>query len=128
MTTNARSFSAVLQDITANVQDIVRLEVRLAKTEVREEVGKATSAATFLGVGAACGLLGAAFTLLAAVYGLALVLPLWAAALVVGVVLVLVAAVTVRMGLARWRRVDPVPDRTIRNVKEQIAWSKQQLK
>lgn len=128
MTTNTRSFAEVLQDITANVQDIVRLEVRLARTEVREEVGKAASAGTMLGVGAACGLFGVLFTLLAAVYGLALVLPLWASALIVGGVLVVTAAVTARIGLARWRSVDPVPDKTIRNVKEQIAWSKQQLR
>ena len=33
-----RSFSDVLQDIIGNVQEMVRSEVRLAKTEIREQV------------------------------------------------------------------------------------------
>jgi len=128
MTTNPRSFTAVLHDITSDIRDIVRLEVRLARTEVRDEAGKAAAAGAMLGVGAACGLFGLLFTLLAAVYGLALVLPLWAAALLVGMVLAVAAAVMVRLGLARWRRVDPVPDKTIRSVKEQVGWAKPQLR
>ncbi len=35
-----RPFSAVLKDIVGNLQDIVRSEIRLAKTEVQEEVAK----------------------------------------------------------------------------------------
>ena len=52
MTSAERTISTVLQDIIANVQDIVRSEVRLAKTEVQEELGKARSAGLLLGIGA----------------------------------------------------------------------------
>ena len=44
MSAGDRSISVVLQDIVRNIQDIVRSEVRLAKTELREEVAKARSA------------------------------------------------------------------------------------
>jgi hypothetical protein len=37
---NERSITDVLQDILGNVQAIIRSEVRLAKTEVAEEVRK----------------------------------------------------------------------------------------
>jgi uncharacterized membrane protein YqjE len=40
-----RSLSDVLQDILRNVQEMVRSEVRLAKTEIREEAVKAKSSA-----------------------------------------------------------------------------------
>jgi hypothetical protein len=39
----------VIQDILRNVQEIVRAEVRLAKTEMQEEAGKAKSSAMLLG-------------------------------------------------------------------------------
>jgi hypothetical protein len=40
MAAGDRSLSDVLQDIIRNVQEIVRSEVRLAKTEIREEAAK----------------------------------------------------------------------------------------
>ena len=43
-----RSIGDVLKDILEDVQQIVRAEVRLARAEVREEFGKAKSAALFL--------------------------------------------------------------------------------
>jgi hypothetical protein len=40
MAVHDRSFADVFQDILHNVQEIVRSEVRLAKTEIREEAVK----------------------------------------------------------------------------------------
>ncbi len=80
-----RSFTEVLQDIVGNIQTIVRAEVRLARTEVAEEVHKAKPAGLAIAGGAVLGLCAVVFLLLAAVYGLSLVMPNWAAALIVGV-------------------------------------------
>ena len=44
MPANERSFADVFQDIVRNIQEIVRSEVRLAKTEIRDEAAKAKSA------------------------------------------------------------------------------------
>ena len=46
-----RSLSDVFEDIIRNVQEIVRSEVRLAKTELRQEAVKAKSSGILLGVG-----------------------------------------------------------------------------
>lgn len=128
MTTNVRPFSVMFHDIMGHIQEIVRLELRLARTEVREECGKAATASAVFGVGAVSALCGVLFVLLAAVYGLALVIPRRGAALIVGIVLVLAGVVMVRVGVARWAQVDPVPAKTIGNVKEQIEWSKRRLR
>ena len=50
-----RSFSDVLESIVGNVQTIIRSEIQLAKTEVKEETAKAARAAGILAAG---GLLG----------------------------------------------------------------------
>ena len=47
-----RSIADVVQDIIRNVQEMLRSEVRLAKTEIRDEAGKAKSAGVMLGGGA----------------------------------------------------------------------------
>jgi putative superfamily III holin-X len=83
MPPSERSVSEVLQDIVGNIQDIVRSEVRLAKTEVGEELTKAKAASLAIGGGALSGIFSASFLLLAIVYALSRVVPDWAAALIV---------------------------------------------
>jgi cytochrome c biogenesis protein CcdA len=128
MATGDRSISEILQDVLRNLQEIVRSEVRLAKTEIREEVIKARSAALFMAVGALCGIFTVFFLLLAAVYALTLVVPNWAAALIVTAVLVAAAAMTMIAGIKQLKRVHPAPEKTVETMKENVAWAKQQVK
>lgn len=123
-----RSFADVLQDIVRNIQEIVRSEVRLAKAEISEEARKAKPAGVSIAAGAVLGLCAIVFGLLAAVYGLSTVMPNWAAALAVSMASGVVAALSTRAGLRQLTRIDPTPDKTIRSLKENLEWSKQQLK
>lgn len=124
MPTADRPLSALLHDIFGNVQDIVRSEMRLAKTELTEELGKSRAAAMLLGAGALLLTLSLVFVLLAVVYALSTVLAAWAAALIVGAAVGLVAAVCVSAGLKRFRSVRAVP-RTTASLKENVEWAKQ---
>jgi uncharacterized membrane protein YqjE len=126
--TSDRSFADVLHDIVGNIQEIVRSEVRLARAEISEEGRKAKPAGLAIAAGAVFGVCAIVFGLLAAVYGLTTVMPNWAAALAVSVASSLVAALAIRAGLIQLRRIDPTPDKTIRSLKENVEWSKQQLK
>jgi len=65
-----RSLADVFQDIVANVQDIVRSELRLASVEIRQELVKAARAGKVAAAGGVLALFALAFLLLAAVYGL----------------------------------------------------------
>lgn len=122
-----RSFSDVFQDIVHNFQDILRAEVRLAKTEVREELKKARSAAIFFGVGAVSAVFGVLFLLLATVYGLSNFVPDWAAALIVAIALGICAGLAVFKGMKASRQVHGAP-KTTQSLKENLEWAKQQIK
>src|SRR3954454_22840574 len=111
MATSERSISEVLQDIVGNIQDIIRSEVRLAKTEVREEAAKAQSAGLLLGGGALAGLFASFFLLYALMYGLNRIMPDWCAALVVAVITGIAAAVTLSAGKKRLKLIHPAPER-----------------
>ncbi len=128
MATSDRSIAEVLQDILRNLQEIIRSEVRLAKTEVRDEALKAKAAGILLGAGGVCGIFAVFFLLLAIVCALAIVLPYWASALIVAAALAIGAAIVLNAGLQQFKRVHPVPDKTIENVKENVEWAKQQTK
>ena len=123
-----RSMADVLKDIIGNVQEIVRGEVRLAKTEAKAEAAKALTSARLILVGATVGLFAVGYVLLAVVYALALAMPAWAAAASVGIVLAVVASLTISAGMNKWKSVHPVPEKTVETIKENLQWMKNQTK
>lgn len=122
-----RSIADVLKDIVANVQHIIRAEVRLAKVEVRDELVKMKRGVVFFAVAGMLGTLAVGVLLLAAVYALSLVLPPWAAALVVAVVTGVIAAICVGTGMKSLKQVT-LPPKTVATIQENIQWAKTQTK
>jgi len=127
MSATDRSIGAVLTDVVADVQQIVRAEVRLARAEFREELGKARRGATFLVAAGVIAALGLGVMLLAAVYALATVWPPWAAALTVAAVSLAVGGALAASGLSQLKSVTWTPDRTASSVKENIQWVKTRI-
>jgi len=127
MALGTRPISEVLQDIVGNIQDIVRAEVRLAKTEVSEEFVKARSAGVLCGAGVVLAIFSAIFLLLAIVYALSLVIPEWAASLIVAAAVGLVAILTLRLGIKRFQNIQAAP-KTAASLKENVEWAKQLTK
>src|SRR4051794_15501823 len=102
---NNRSIADVLQDILVNVQTIIRSEVRLAKTEVTEEVSKAGRAAGMMGGGLVGGLFTVWLLLLTSLFALSTVMPFWGAALVLLVIMAVVTAILLTAGKKRFKTV-----------------------
>jgi uncharacterized membrane protein YqjE len=116
----------VVKDIIANVQEMVRSEVRLARAEMREEVSHAIGAAKLIGIGAGLALLGAAFLLVTVTLLLALIMPAWLATLIMGAVLGIAGFIALQKGRAQFSV--PKPTKTIENVKENVEWMKNQTR
>jgi uncharacterized membrane protein YqjE len=123
-----RSAPELLQNIVNNLQEIIRSEFWLAKTELRDEAGKAAKPAAAFGTGLALSFYGIGFLLLAAVYGLSTIMAGWIAALFVGAVLTVIAIATLVSSGKKLKRIHVTPDKTIRNVEENVQWAKQQVK
>ena len=123
-----RSVPEVLQDIVRNVQEIIRSEFLLAKTEIKEEAQDAAKPAATFGAGLALGFYGIGFLLLAAVYGLSTVMAEWLAALIVGAVLSAIALTLVTSGSKRLKGVKKRPEKTIQSLEENVQWAKHPTK
>jgi uncharacterized membrane protein YqjE len=123
---NDRPMAEVLKDIISNVQDMVRSEVRLAKAEFREEANKTISGTKKVAIGAGAGLFALGFILVSIAQLLSMVMPEWAATLLIGVVLGVAAAVL--LAKARSEIKMPKPEKTIENVKENVEWMKSQTR
>jgi VIT1/CCC1 family predicted Fe2+/Mn2+ transporter len=127
-TYNERSLPEVLQGIVGNIEEIIRSEVQLAKTEVKDELSKASRPAGMMGAGFVLSLYAGGFMLLAAVYGLTYVMAAWMAALIVGVVLAIAATLFISVGKKNLKLVNAVPQRTAETMRENMEWAKKQIR
>jgi hypothetical protein len=55
-------------------------------------------------------------------------MPMWAATLVVALAMAAAAAVLIKGGMDRIKRIQPIPERTVESVKENLEWMKQPTK
>jgi len=108
--------------------DVIRGEVRLAKAEMGEKVSQASKSGVLFGGAALCGVMGFAALVFAAIWGLSLFVPTWAAALIVGVFLLCIAGAMFIGGRAKLKEVTPVPERTVQTIKDDVEWAKHPTK
>ncbi|SDC28896.1 Putative Holin-X, holin superfamily III [Streptomyces prasinopilosus] len=115
------SVGELVGQATEQVSRLVRQEVALAKVELAEKGRRAGRGGGMLGAAGAfayAGLLATAFTVGAA---LSLVLPVWAAALIVTAVLFVVAAVLAALGRAELKKATPAaPEQALDSVKADV--------
>jgi len=123
-----RSVPEVLQDIVGNFQEIIRSELRLATTELKEEASRAAKPVATFGMGLVFGFYGIGFLLLSSVYGLSTVMAGWLAALLVGTILAVVAMALMSSSGKKLKRANPAPDKTIRSLEENVQWAKHPIK
>lgn len=122
-----RSVHDVLYDIVGNIQDIFRSEVQLAKTEMQDQVAAAVTPAATLGVGLVLAIHALGLLLLALVYAVATVVPMWSAALLVSAATAIVAVLFIRLGSKRLKHVSVTPEKTIASLKETMQWVKKPI-
>ena len=123
-----RSVTGLLSDLAAETTQLIRQELELLKEELSEKAGRAAQGAGAIGAGALIAYSGWFFLLLAAVLGLATVLPGWLAALIVGVVVVAIGAVLTLLGKRRLAAGSLVPQRSLRSLREDEAWLLERLR
>lgn len=122
------SLGATLSSIIENLQNIVRGEVQLAKTELKEEASTMGKGAGMIGAGVFFGLVGFIFLMLALTYLLNKALEMWISAGIVGLGLAVIAAILAMVGKNRLNEANLVPEKTIQSVKEDQEWASRQMK
>lgn len=105
---------------------LVRQEVQLAKIELAAELRQASKAGGMFGGAAGAAYMAVLLLSFAAVWGLAEVMPVGLAFLIVGALYALVAAVLAFTGKKTAERIDPVPRQTIQTLEEDAQWAKEQ--
>lgn len=126
--TDDRSLGELLGDLARDTGLLVRNEVALAKAEMSQKASHVGKQAGIIGVGGALAYAG----LLAIVAGLIVLLdiwlPLWGAALLVGIILAAVGGAIAMSGVNGLKKENLAPQQTIETLKEDAEWAKQQTR
>jgi hypothetical protein len=116
------TLGALVHDLSEQTSQLVRSEVQLAKAELTQ---KGKEAGLGIGLFSAAGLLaffGAAVLITTAILALALALPAWASALIIGVLLLAAAGIAAVMGKNKVAEASPPkPERAMEGMREVIA-------
>src|SRR5215211_1235830 len=121
------SVGSLLSGLIQDLQELVRGEFKLAKTELREDVSVAGRGLGSIAAGALVGVTGFIFLMLGVTYLLNKELEMWLSAAIVGAVLAIIAAVLVSVGRKKLSASNFKPEQTIETLKEDREWAKQQM-
>ena len=122
-----RSLGDLFSALASETSTLVKQEVALAQVELTNKAAVVGKNVGFLAVGGAVGY-AAFLTLLAAiVVGLSYIIPLWAAALVVSIIVGITAYFLVNSALAELKKTELAPRETVESIKEDAQWLRDQV-
>jgi hypothetical protein len=126
------SMTGLLRGIINDIGDLIRQEIRFARSEIKSDARKVLRAGAALALGAGVAGLGVvlvAFMLVHLIHTLSLPagtaepgIPLWGCFGIVAAVFLAVGGLMVFMGVKGFQNVNPLPDETANNVKENVEW------
>lgn len=121
-----RSVGEIVSDVSQNLSTLIRQEMDLAKTEMKQEVAKAGKGAGLLGGAGLSGYFVLLFLSVALFYALDEVIPDWASALIVAALWGIVAAVLALTGRKAIKETNPQLPETQQTLKEDAQWARAQ--
>ncbi|CAA9539337.1 MAG: hypothetical protein AVDCRST_MAG73-1750 [uncultured Thermomicrobiales bacterium] len=120
-------YGSLITGVIKDMQDLLRAEVQLAKTELKEDASGIGKGVAFVAGGALVGLVAFIFLMLAATYLLDRWVDRWIAAGIVGLILATIAAIVASTGKKHLSAATLKPEQTIETLKEDQQWAKQQI-
>jgi len=127
MTKEEPSLGDLFSNLTAETAALVRQEAALAQVELTNKATAVGKDVGYLVVGGAVGYAALLVLLAAVVMILANVVPMWASALIVAVIVGAVAFFLISSALTALRKIELTPRETVESIKEDAKWLKDQV-
>ncbi|MPZ67204.1 MAG: phage holin family protein [Pseudonocardiaceae bacterium] len=123
------STAELLDRLSKQVSEVVRDEMALATAELKRKGAKTGLGAGLSGAGGLLALFGIGALVLAAIAGFAVILPAWAASLIVGVLLLVVAGVLTMAGIGQVKKAGPLmPEQAVDSTKRDVETVKESVR
>ena len=124
--TDDRSLAELARRLSWQTTELARHEVELAKAELRVKGKRAGIGGSMFGGAGAFGVYALGALTAAIIAGIAEVLPVWAAALIVAVLYGAIAGILALRGRSKVQQATPpLPEQTVQSVKEDVRYTKQ---
>ena len=114
------SIGELMSQLSAQSSRLVRDEMKLAQKELQQSIKHAGIGAGLISAAGLLAVLGLMTLIAAAVAALALVLPVWAAAVIVAVVLFIAAGIAALLSRKQAAEVTPLAAESVESVKADI--------
>jgi hypothetical protein len=128
LTHEERPLSELLRDLLQEVKLLIRQEMQLLKIEMSQKASQAGKNVIALALGGALAYAGLLILLVAATLGLALVMPGWASALIIGLMVVGVGIALLQKGIRGFKKLNPLPKKTLNSLRGTKRWATQPIK
>jgi hypothetical protein len=118
------SIGSLISGLLGDIRDLLAAELKVARTEIGEDIQKTKGALTALGIGLVILAISVGLLLLMVVHLLHAItnLPLWASYGIVGVVVAAVGIGLLIVAKNKGQGVDFAPEQTVAAVKEDVGW------
>jgi uncharacterized membrane protein YqjE len=116
------SIGELLAGLANDVQQLIRGEIALGRAELDEKLHRVLRSAIWLLGGALLGFAGLVLLLegVAGILAISIPIPAWAAALIVGAVIILIGVALAWSGMAAVSLKNLAPDRTVENLQKDV--------
>jgi hypothetical protein len=126
------SMTSLLRGIINDLGDLIRQEIRFARTEMKSEVRKTTRVCAVLALGVGIASLGVVLVAFMSVHLIHTLsspagtdtasIPLWGCYGIVAAVFLVVGGGLGFVGYQSLQKLNPLPDQTAQSVKENVEW------
>jgi hypothetical protein len=121
------SMGRLFSDLAADLSELTRKEIQLARTETMEKVSHASNAVISMAAGGLIAYAGLLALMVAAGLGLATFMPYWLSAVVVGGIAVIIGLIMLQSGRSTLQNTSITPEKTVDTLKENAAWVKEKI-
>jgi uncharacterized membrane protein YqjE len=123
-----KSTAELVHDLTSQFSHLARTEIRLAVREVQDKAKHAGIGAASIGAAGVLALYGGGVVIAGLVMLLAMAVPAWVAAMIVGAVLLAGAAVAALVARGQLRKGSPMPSEAVESAKEDVQVVKEAVR
>jgi predicted lysophospholipase L1 biosynthesis ABC-type transport system permease subunit len=114
----------LVSGIAEDAQRLIRQQYQMLRAEVKEDIRRTKTALKYMGLGIAASLVGAMFLVIALplLINWAFNLPAWAGWAIVGGVVLVVGLIALFAGKRVFEKNNPLPDKTLNALEENLSW------
>ena len=125
-TNTEKSFGQLFATLAADTSGLVRQEIALAAREMGQKASTVGRDIGFIAAGGVVAYAGLLAVIGSLILLLAIWIPAWISALVVGLIVIGVGYGLLQKGMSDLKNLDPMPRRTLATLSDDVEWAKGQ--